>query len=247
MFACISRSKNLAVILLTFILVMIPLNSVFGDSFHWAGTGSIFYYAADNSPGTDPAPILSSLGFSLYWQFNKFLRLELTEDIYVTNYEYYYDNNLGLFYPRACNPENRASLVLGFVTAFQLTGAFPLGNNGTTVRVYGGPAADFRVVVLAMGLHPDDLEGSIEKNAILQTEAIRSYMWSGGRWFMPVFGAGMDFPLNEHFLIGFDLRVWFPVYRLWTNDNIPAIDGWRFGAGLRITPRPRSRTSGETP
>ena len=54
---------------------------------------------------------------------------------------------------------------------------------------------------------------------------------------MPVFGAGMDFPLNDKLLLGFDLRAWFPVYKLWTNDNTPAIDGWRFGAGLRITPR----------
>ncbi|MCL2444031.1 MAG: hypothetical protein FWD13_11295 [Treponema sp.] len=242
----ISRTRQLAVILLTFILVLIPLNSAFGDSFHWAGSGSLFYYAADNSPGADPAPILPSIGFSFSWQFHKFLRLELTEDIYMTDYEYYYNNNLGFFYPRACNPENRSSFVFGFVTGIQLTGAFPLGSNGTTARVYGGPAMDIRVVVLAFGLHPDDLEGSIEKNAILQTEAIRDYFWSDGRWLMPVFGAGMDFPLNEHFLIGFDLRVWFPIYRLWTDKDIPAIDGWRFGAGLRITPRPRSGTSGET-
>jgi len=33
----------------------------------------------------------------------------------------------------------------------------------------------------------------------------------------------------------------FTLYRLWTDENIPAIDGWRFGVGLRITPRKSSK------
>jgi hypothetical protein len=104
--------------------------------------------------------------------------------------------------------------------------------------VYGGPAADLRIVTLAIGLnHPADFTGDIETDAQLQTDAIRRYFWSQGRWFFPVLGAGMDFPINEKFLLGFDLRVWFPLYRLWTDKHLPAIDGWRFGAGFRITPR----------
>jgi len=87
-------------------------------------------------------------------------------------------------------------------------------------------------------LHPDDYSsGNIETDASLQTEAIRKYFWSDSRWFFPVFGAGMDFPINENFLLGFDLRTWFPVYRLWTDKDLPAIDGWRFGVGIRLTPR----------
>jgi len=220
-------------------LFLIPVSAAFGDDFHWAIHGSVLFFAADNGrQGADPAPILPSAGGAFAWQFWGPLRVELTEDIYFTNYEY----NSALGYPMACNPENRSAFVMGFITAIQLTYVIPIGNSGTAVRVYSGPAADFRLVVLAFGLnHPSDFTGNIETDAQLQTDAILEYFWSEARWLLPVMGAGMDFPLNEKFLLGFDLRVWFPLYRLWTDENIPAIDGWRFGVGLRITPRKNSK------
>jgi len=222
-----------------FLISILPLVSLGADSFiddiHWAVHGSIFYFAADNGrQGADPAPILPSLGASVAWQFWGPLRVELSTDLHMKNYEY----NAKLGYPMACNPENRSAFVVGFLTGIQLAGVFPIGSNGTLVRVYGGPAMDLRIVTLAVGLkHPADFTGDIETDARLQADAIKEYFWSKGRWFMPVFGAGMDFPISEKFLLGFDLRTWFPVYRRWTNDNIPAIDGWRFGIGIRITPR----------
>jgi len=220
-------------------LFLIPKSGAFGDDFHWAINGGILFLAADNGKqGADPMPILPTAGGSFAWQFWDLLRAEISADIYFTNYEY----NSTLGYPMACNPENRSAFVMGFVTAIQLTGAIPIGYDGITVRVYGGPAMDFRLVVLAFGLnHPSDFTGNIETDAQLQTDAISEYFWSEARWFLPVFGAGMDFPINEKFLLGFDLRVWFPLYRLWTDENIPAIDGWRFGVGLRITPRSTSK------
>jgi hypothetical protein len=229
------RLKQTAVLLL-FFLIFIPVNSVFGDILQWAVTGNILYFPADNGVDADPAPILPSLGGALSLQLAGPLRLEFTEDIYFTNYEY----NSTRGYPMACNPENRSALVIGFITGIQVTGNFPLGDKGTAFRAYAGPAADLRIVALAAGLnHPSDLTGDIRTNAQLQTDAIRDYFWSNARWFMPVAGIGMDFPINEKFLLGFDLRAWFPVYRLWTDKDIPAIDGWRFGAGIRITPRGR--------
>jgi len=223
---------KLAAVLLVIFLIFIPVNaySIWND-LHWAGMGSLFVFASDGSK--NPSAIIPTLGFSVAWPLNDFLRIEFTEDVYFTNYEF--DTERG--FPIACSPENRSAFVIGFVTAFQVTGHFPIGHNGTAIRVYGGPAADLRIAVLAFGLHPTDTEGPIDKNAQLQTDAIRKMFWGDARWFMPVFGTGMDFPLNDNFLIGFDIRTWFPVYKLWTNDNIPAIDGWRFGAGLRITPR----------
>jgi len=225
------RLKHAAVLLL-FFLVFIPVNSVFGDIFQWSMTGNILYFPADNGIDSDPAPILPSLGGALSLQLIGPLRLELTEDIYFTNYEF----NSTLGYPMACNPENRSALVIGFITALQFTGNFSLGGKGAAFRFYAGSAADLRVVALAIGLnHPADFSGDIKTDAQLQTDAIRDYFWSDARWFMPVAGIGMDFPINEKFLLGFDLRAWFPLYKMWTDDNLPYIDGWRFGAGIRIT------------
>jgi hypothetical protein len=218
-------NMRLAAVLLTLILILISSGSVFADNFQWAGMGSLFAFASDNGP-VEPPAILPSLGFSASWQIFGPLRIEPTLDIYYSNYKY---NG----YPIACSLENRSAFVIGFVTAVQLTGSFALGNNGTVIRVYGGPAADFRLVLPAFGLPPNELE-----DAQQQAAYITDYFWGDARWFLPVFGVGMDFPINEHFLIGFDLRAWFPVYKLWTNDNTPDIDGWRFGIGFRITPRP---------
>jgi hypothetical protein len=225
--------KLLAAALLL-LFALIPVNDVNAEFFSWALHGNVFYFAADNGVDSDPAPIIPSGGFSLAWRLARFLKIEFTEDIYFTNYEF----NAALGYPMACNPENRSALVLGFVTGIQAVGFFPIGNNGMAARIFGGPAADIRVVTLAVGLnHQADFTGVIETDAQLQTNAIRNYFWEQGRWFMPAAGIGADFPINENFLLGFDLRTWFPVYKIWTNDNTPAIDGWRFGANLRITPR----------
>ena len=219
-----------ALALLIFLLSLFPLNAdSFADDLYWAFSGNLFYFAADNGVDSDPAPILPAFGISIAWNFWRPLRLELTEDIYFINYQY----NNDLAYPMACTQAERSAFVLGFLTGIQLTGHFNLGSKGSAIRVYGGPAADLRVITLAVGLHPElDLP-----DAQIQTDAIFDYFWGKGRWFMPVFGIGMDFPVNSGFKFGFDLRTWFPVYKLWTNDNTPAIDGWRFGAGLRITLR----------
>jgi hypothetical protein len=234
----IPRSKQAAVLFL-FFLVIVSVNLAFADILQWSITGSILYFPADNGVDSDPAPILPSLGGSISLKLIGPLRLELTEDIYFTNYEY----NSTLGYPMACNPENRSAFVMGFITALQFTGNFSLGGKGTAFRVYAGPAADLRIVTLAIGLnHPSDFTGDISTDAQLQTDAIRDYFWSENRWFMPVAGIGMDFPVNEKFLLGFDLRAWFPVYKYWTDENLPAIDGWRFGAGIHITPNSKKST-----
>jgi len=227
MFSKIPRLR-LAVIIFIFILMMFPANTVFGDAFGWAAKGSLFLFASDNGPRADPPAIVPSLGFSLTWQLLDFLRIEFSEDIYFSNYEF--SREFG--YPVACGLDSRYSFVIGFITAIQATGTFPIGNNGIMARVFGGPSADLRIITQAVGLHPTDIQ-----EAEQQTKMLTDHFWGNGRWFMPVFGAGMDFPAVENYLIGFDLRVWFPMYKLWINDNTPAIDGWRFGISLRITPR----------
>jgi hypothetical protein len=229
-------NPRLTAVILSFLLPLISLNAnPLFEKINWAFYGSIFYWAADNGKqGADPAPILPSLGASVSFHFWKYLKLEMTEDLYFTNYEW----NSTLQYAMASSLDNRSAFVLGFLTGLQLTSYIPVGKSGIIARVYAGPAIDIRIVALAFGLnHPADFTGDIETDARLQTDAIRKYFWSDARWFYPVAGIGMDFPINENYLLGFDLRTWFPLYRQWADRELPAIDGWRFGVGFRLTPR----------
>jgi hypothetical protein len=156
--------------------------------------------------------------------------------MYFTNYRYSY--KLDRAVPAAI--ENRSAFVFGFFTGLQALARFPL-NDIVSIRAYGGPAMDLRVVTLAADLHPDDFTDNPETDAKTQTDSVREYFWGDGRWFMPVLGGGADFSLNERFLLGIDMRVWFPIYRLWTGEDLPGIEGWRFGIGLRVTPRKAAR------
>ena len=203
-------------------------DSIFGnikEKISWAVHGGIFYFAVDSGvQGADPAPIIPSLGGSISYPILDFLRADFSEDIYLANYEW--NSTLGM--PMPCSLDSRSAMVLGFVTGFQLTGFYPIGETGIIPRVSAGLAMDIRIIFLAFGLnHPDDYTGGIESNVELQTEAIRSYLWSNGRWFYPVIGVGIDYTINRKFLLGLDFRIWIPV-----SDN-----ELRFGFGLRITPR----------
>jgi hypothetical protein len=228
-------ARKLAIVLFIFILPFVSLKAdSFWNNLQWSFNGSLVYFPTNNGIDADPSPIIPTLGFSAALPLFPFLRIELTEDIYFMNYEY----NTTLGYPMPSNAENRSAFVLGFVTGLQLTIFIPFGSTGMGIRLYGGPVIDIRLVFTAIGLnHPSDFTGNIETDAKLQAEAISRYFWSNARWFMPVFGMGMDFPANERFLLGLDFRVWVPVYRFSSTENSPSVDGWRFGAGFRITPR----------
>ena len=201
------------------------------DRFSWSVQAGILYFPEDNGNAGDPAPVLPSMGAALAFQINKILFVELTEDLYFTHYAYNY--SLDRAVPAAI--ENRSAFVFGFFTGIQALGRFPLNDN-IIVRVYGGPAADFRIVALAGNLHPDDFSGNPDTDAQIQTDSVREYFWGKGRWFLPVAGAGMDFRINEKFMLGLDMRVWFPFYRVYSGEDLPPIEGWRFGLGLRISP-----------
>ena len=228
--------SRFAVVLLVFFITLIPAGAnPFLDRLYWDIRGTMLFLAAKNgSQGADPFPILPSLGASASWKVAGPLWVEAAEDIYFTNYEY----NAEYGYPMASNPENRSAFVMGFITGLQATGNFPIGKTGIGIRGYGGLTMDIRLVMLAFGLkHPADFTGELETDARMQTDAIRKYFWSEGRWFYPVAGIGVDFPVNDKFLLGIDFRTWFPLYRMWTDRELPSIDGWRFGIGFRLTPR----------
>jgi hypothetical protein len=216
-------------LLFSFSSLNAEVNPFIKDNLNWSFNAGILVLASDNgAQGADPMAILPFAGGSLAWNFWGPLRLAITEDIYFTNYEY----NSDLGYPMACNPENRSAFVLGFLTGINLVAAFQISEKGVFARAFGGPVFDLRVVTQAFGLHPLDME-----DARRQTAAIKNYFWSDGRMFFFTVGAGIDFPIIQKYLLGLDLRVWMPVYRMWTDDHIPSIDGWRFAVGLRISPR----------
>ena len=199
----------------------------------WFVDASVFFFPEDNGMNSDPMPILPSPGFGVSFKTaNIFkgvgeLKLELALDFYFTHYAY--DYTLDRAVPAAI--ENRSALVIGFPFSFQVAAYFNVGSF-ITLRVFGGPAADLRIVLIAEDLADADLA-----DASAQTDSVRNYFWSSGRWFMPVIGTGIDFKINPQFKLGIDFRVWFPVYRLWSGEDLPAIEGWRFGPGIRLTIR----------
>jgi hypothetical protein len=212
------------------ILFAFPLGAQsFSERLGWSFNAGIFVFPEDNGTEGDPAPILPSAGANLAYHIKNHFYLELSEDLYFTNYAY--SAKLDRAVPAAI--ENRSAFVFGFLTGIQALVKLPV-NEEWGFRIFGGPAFDFRVIALNTH-HPDDFGGSLEHDAQLQTDAIKKYFWGKGRWFLPVFGGGVDYTINEGFLLGLDLKLWIPMYKMWSGEDLPGIEGWRFGAGLRIT------------
>ena len=193
----------------------------------WFAHGSILFFLEDNGMESDPMPVLPSLGVGISYPVADTLRLEFTMDFYTTHYGFSHSLNR----PVPVAIENRTARVMGFLMALQLSRHFDITRNAT-IRAFGGPAADFRAVFAASGLG-----GGLDDMAQVRrdTDLVRSYFWSQGRWFMPVAGVGADYAVSPDIRLGLDFRVWMPAYRLWTRENLPAVEGWRFGPGIRIT------------
>jgi hypothetical protein len=107
-----------------------------------------------------------------------------------------------------------------------------------SLRVYAGLTADFRIILTAEDLNEQDME-----EANRHTESTISYFWGQGRWIFPVSGIGVDFTAAAPYLIGLDARVWFPLYRLWSDETLPSIEGWRFGISIRVTKSIRAKST----
>ncbi|MDR1248287.1 MAG: hypothetical protein LBK63_03195 [Treponema sp.] len=213
------------VFLLFFVFSALPLEAQslyekLGLSFR----GSILCFPENNGMKSDAMPVLPSLGIAAGWPVLSFMRIELSLDFYGTYYAY--SDELDRVVPVI--PGSRSSFVMGSVLGVQALKTFAPGE-GLRIRVYGGPAADLRLCLTASGL-----EGADKTEAAEETRDIAAWFWGKGRWFMPAAGAGMDFALTEKLLLGFDLRVWLPAWRLWSAEILPSVEGWRFGAGNAV-------------
>ena len=223
-----NKAPRLILALLVFGLAAFPLGAQgFLDRVSWFGTGSILFFPEDNGPHSAPMPVLPSPGAGASFRANDIFRAEFTLDLYTTHYGY----PAALNRPVPVEIEHRTARVIGCILGFQLAGYFDVTPN-VTVRAYGGPAADLRMILVASGLTAglDDMD-----EVRREVDLVRNYFWSKGRWFLPFIGVGADYTLNSGFKVGLDFRVWVPVYRLWTGENLPTVEGWRFGPGIRLT------------
>jgi len=200
----------------------------FFNKISWFGVGSVLFFPEDNGNEGGPMPVLPSPGLGISYPLNDFFRLEASLDLYYTHYGYSYN----LSRPVPDEIENRTAQVIGFVLAVEAAWYYEL-NSLFTLRVFGGPAADLRLVLVAGNLS-NETSASMD-DIRSRTDKVRSYFWSSGRWLMPVAGVGTDFKLNSRFKLGVDFRVWMPMYKLWTGEDLPAVEGWRFGPGIRFT------------
>jgi hypothetical protein len=211
---------------LLFFSLTLPLGAQdFFSKLSWSAAGSMLFFPENNGLESDPMPILPSPGVAVAYPLSDPMWIELTLDAYFTHYRY--SDKLERAVPAAI--ENRSAQVWAFTLGAQAMALFPL-TPLIDYRAYGGLAADLRIVLLAEDLNPGDIA-----QAQKETDQARSYFWGQGRWLFPVVGSGVDFSLNERFKLGADVRVWIPLYKLWTGEGFTKIDGWRFGAGVRIS------------
>jgi hypothetical protein len=195
------------------------------EAVDWLARGGMIFLPEDNGLESDPSPLLGTPGAAARLFFFDYFALEISLDFYMTHY--LYSDSLNRAAPAAI--ENRSALVIGSMLGFQAVYLFqPF--DFWTIRAYAGPAIDARISIVAGGL-----EGADKEDAAEETENISKYFWEEGRWLYPTAGIGMDFAVTDDLLLGFDLRTWFPVYKLWTKEELPDINGWRFGAVFTMT------------
>jgi hypothetical protein len=220
------RPLSPAMILVVFVLSGVPLGAQgFFSRLSWSFRGSVLVFPEDNGMASDSMPILPSPGGVVAYPIWGPLWAELSLDLYGTYYGYSYPLNRAV----PANPENRSSFVIGSMLGLQGLAKFqPWEKIG--IRAYGGLTADLRICLIAGGL-----EGAEKEQVSEEVKDIAAYFWGEGRWLFPVLGFGVDYGITEKLLLGFDARVWFPLYRLWTAEDLPPIEGWRFGAGFKLT------------
>jgi hypothetical protein len=210
-----------------------PKTSGFRDRLSWAFHGSLLIFPEGNGPNRGaPTPILPSPGVSLACRFWDPLSAEASLDLYFTHYGY----DFGLDRAIPVEIENRSAFVLGSILGLSLIDRIPIGER-FSLRLSGGLAMDMRIVMLAFGLNDADLVEDDPRGAPMQANAARDYFWDKGRWLLPFLGIGFDTAMNEKFALGLDFRLWFPLYRLWTGEDLPGPEGWRFGPSFRIIVR----------
>jgi len=194
---------------------------------------NLLFFPEDNGNASAPMPILPSPGGGASYPLSDLLALEASLDLYGTTYDY--DYSLDRAVP--ANDEFRSAFVIGCILGFQPVFRFyPMGDK-FTIRAYGGLSFDLRIVLPAYGIKDGEDHtnngGSTGHTVGQARTAINSYFWGSGRFIFPFIGGGMDFPLTKGIQLGFDLRIWLPVWRVWAGES--GLEGFRLGTGFRVT------------
>ncbi|MDR1388974.1 MAG: hypothetical protein LBJ31_03260 [Treponema sp.] len=207
----------------------------FWQQLEWSLRGSILLFPESNGNRSAPMPILPSLGAGASYTLSDFLALETSLDIYGNTYDY--DYTLDRVVP--ANDEFRSAFALGLVLGFQPVMRFRPFGEKKIIRAYGGLAFDIRIVFPAYGIESGEDHtnqgGSTGHSVGDAKSAINSYFWGSGRWLLPFIGGGMDFRFLDDLLLGFDLRLWIPAYRLWSGEDLPFVEGFRIGISIKVT------------
>ena len=237
---CSRANKRTLALILGLLITVLPLKAqslgeIFSD-LQWSVRGTLLFLFEDNGNASAPLPILPSPGVGVSYSIDDFWAFEISLDIYGTTFDY--DVNLQRVV--AANDEFRIAFVVGSILGFSPVYRFyPMGD-AFTIRAYGGLGFDLRIIFRAYGIDDSDPHSNNNNpnTGLTVGEArkeISSYFWGSGRFIYPFIGGGMDFPLFENIQLGFDLRLWLPIWRIWTGQNLPLADSFRFGLGFRVT------------
>ena len=228
-----------AVILVLFFTVL-PLKAQGIASFfrdlEWSARFNVLFFLEDNGNKSAPMPILPSPGGGASFSVSDLLAFEVSLDFYGTTYDYEYSLKRAV----PSKDEFRSAFVIGSILSFQPVFRFRPKEEKFTIRAYGGLSLDLRIIFRAYGIPDSDphTNDGINYTGFTVGEArneLSSYFWGNGRFIFPFIGGGMDFPLMDGIQLGFDLRLWLPVWRIWSDENLPLREGFRFGLGFRVT------------
>jgi len=230
------QTKQSMAIILGLLFTVFPLKtqlyaqgiSTIFQNLEWSARGTMLFFPDGSGNASAPMPILPSLGVGASYSLNNLLAMELSLDLYGTTYDY--DFTLKRAVP--ANDEFRSAFVAGAILGFQPVYHFHPRGDKFTIRAYGGLGLDLRMIFPAYGIK----DNAAHQDGYTVGEArkkISSYFW-GGRFVFPFIGGGMDFPILAGLDLGFDLRLWVPIWRVWSGESLSFSDGFRFGIGFRL-------------
>jgi hypothetical protein len=201
--------------------------------FAWGVRGSILFFPQDAEMQADmrydAMPRLPALGGALSYTLIGPLALEASLDLWGTDYGYLEGEGR----PVPAIPDNRIAFVVAPSLGLQVLGRFDLTGD-MTLRVFAGPSADLRLALLSYNLDQNGTEPNTGRPYPEILQDIAAYFWGGGRWLLPVAGLGFDYRIARGVMLGLDARIWFPLYRLWTDETLSPAEGWRFSLGFMV-------------